>query len=125
MRLIFVYNANAGLLAGALDSIHKTLSPSTYACSLCALSYGAFAMKPRWRAWLKSIPLNTHFYHKPDFLADFPAEAARALPLIALDRAGVLEPLLDADALNRLDDLDALIGALAGALESRGLLTPA
>ncbi len=112
-------------MAGFMDTLHKTLSPATYACSLCAISHGALSMKPQWRDWLKTIPLEQHFYHKPDFLADFPSEQGRALPLIALDRDGTLDPLLDAAALNRLDGLEALIDALGGALKTRGVLTPA
>ena len=41
MRLVFVYNANAGLVAGMLDSVHKVVSPATYPCSLCAVTYFA------------------------------------------------------------------------------------
>ena len=112
MRLIFVYNANAGLMAGILDSVHKTVSPETYPCSLCAISYGAFAVKPRWREWLKTLPMPMHFYHRPDFYVAFPAARSMALPLVALDRDGHLELLLDAEQLDALEDLEGLIAAM-------------
>jgi hypothetical protein len=38
-ELLFVYNADAGLVTGLLDTLHKVLSPSTYSCSLCAITY--------------------------------------------------------------------------------------
>ena len=112
MRLIFVYNANAGLMAGILDSVHKTVSPETYPCSLCAISYGAFAVKPRWREWLKTLPMPMHFYHRPDFHLAFPSAHSMALPLVALDRDGHLELLLDAEQLDALEDLEGLIAAM-------------
>ncbi len=38
--LLFVYNADSGLVAGLFDSAHKLLSPSTYQCQLCTLTHG-------------------------------------------------------------------------------------
>jgi len=39
MNLIFVYNANGGLVNSWLDTAHKIVSPSTYSCSLCAITF--------------------------------------------------------------------------------------
>ncbi len=43
--LIFVYNANSDLFSTVTDFAHKILSPSTYQCQLCALTYGNFSKK--------------------------------------------------------------------------------
>jgi len=51
-RLVIVYNANAGLMAGVMDSVHKIVSPSTYPCQLCAVTYGLTSMRKEWRAFL-------------------------------------------------------------------------
>ena len=116
-RLLLVYNADAGLLAGLLDSVHKMVSPATSPCSLCATTYGTLTMQPRWRAYLKALPYPVAFYHRPDFRAAFPADADRPLPLIARERdGGELEVLLAAADLARLRDLDALMTALDAAL---------
>ncbi len=115
-RLIFVYNAEAGLFAGLIDSVHKLVSPSTYPCSLCAVTYGALTMHPRWRAYLRALPYPVAFYHRADFGAAFPAAAGQPLPLIALDRGSHFEVLLPASELARLRDLDALMTALDAAL---------
>jgi len=45
-RLLFVYNADGGLLPGLKDMFHKILSPGTYPYSLCAVTYGATFMRP-------------------------------------------------------------------------------
>jgi hypothetical protein len=115
-RLVFVYNANAGLIAGALDSIHKTLSPATYSCDLCAVTHGFFTMRPQWRAWLKSLPYEPEFYHRPDFRAAFPEMSDQPLPLVALVEEGRLFVLLDADALGKVSSIDELVASLEARL---------
>lgn len=115
-RLIFVYNANAGLLAGALDSVHKTLSPNTYACDLCALTHGIFTMRPQWRQWLKSLPIVPEFYHRPDFRDAYPAMAKLPLPLVAIADGADFKVLLDAEALGQIDDVGDLVQALQAKL---------
>ncbi len=116
-RLIFVYNANAGIAAGIMDSIHKTVSPSTYECSLCAITYGAFAMDRRWKAWLKALPHEVVFHHRPDFRAAFPDAADLALPAVLFERNGALETMLGPDDIAGAGSVDALIAALEAKLQ--------
>ncbi len=115
-RLVFVYNANEGLVAGLLDLVHKTVSPATYACSLCGVTYGPLGMKAQWCEWLKSLPFESAFFHRPDFRAAYPYAAGWPLPLVARERDGALAVLLGADELAALPGLDALIAALAARL---------
>jgi len=44
-KLIFVYNADSGLLNAMKDWAHKIVSPETYPCSLCALTYNNLGMR--------------------------------------------------------------------------------
>ena len=118
-RLVFVYNANAGLIAGALDSIHKTLSPGTYGCNLCALTYGALTMRSEWRNWLKSISLPADFYHLPDFRSAFPEFSDEPLPLVGTVSKGRLSVLMSSDALSQIKSVDELIEALQSQLSLR------
>ncbi len=111
-RLLIVYNADAGLVAALFDAVHKVASPATYPCSLCGVTYGAVAMKPAWRAYLRRLPLRVVFFHRPDFRAAYPDLAAAPLPLIARDDGDAVTVLLHAAALARLATVDALIAAL-------------
>ena len=43
--LIFVYNAKSGTLNAAIDYFHKIVSPETYDCNLCILTYDNFGKK--------------------------------------------------------------------------------
>ncbi len=110
-RLIFIYNADGGLAQGIMDSIHKTLSPATYPCSLCAITYGTVSMDRRWRAWLKALPVPSVFYHKDDS----PFRDV-ALPVVLVEREGAVETLVSAERLNALNSVDALIAEIEQAL---------
>lgn len=115
-RLIFVYNADEGLVAGMMDSVHKLVSPATYQCSLCAVTHGLLRMDPKWKAWLKAAPFETLFHHKPDFQAAWPALAALPLPAILLDHGAGPEPLLGAAELDAVKSVDGLIAAIEARL---------
>lgn len=115
MKLIFVYNANAGIAAGIMDSIHKTLSPATYPCGLCAITYGAVRMKPRWKAWLAAQLFDSVFYYRPDFRATYP-DLDVDLPVILIERDGQCETLVTADEFKGSATVDALIGLIESRL---------
>ena len=110
-RLIFVYNAKAGLIAGMMDSVHKLLRPATYPCGLCAITYGALRMNPRWKAWLRTAPIEAVFHHRPDFEAAYPGVTV-PLPAILRETGGRLEPVLSGPDFAGIADVDALIARL-------------
>ena len=119
--LIFVYNANAGLVAGLMDSVHKTLSPATYPCSLCAATYGALSMRPEWRRWLKAQRWQAVFHHRPDFRAAYPAFADTPLPAIFRRDAGAVALLIPAEEMDALTEIPALIAAIEARLGAAAL----
>lgn len=110
--LILVYNAEKGVLAAIGDAVHKAVSPDSYPCSLCAVSYGAVRMRPEWQAYLRALPYDLRFFHRPDFRRAFPALADMALPAILLEEGTGPRVLLDAAALNRLRSIGELVTAL-------------
>ena len=111
-RLVFVYNADAGLVQGAFDSIHKLVSPATYACSLCAVTHGVLRMNPHWRAWLKALDVPVAFYHRDD--NPYPGIA---LPAVLADRGPEIDVLIGAERLAQLTTVDALIAELGALLD--------
>ncbi|KPF63155.1 hypothetical protein [Porphyrobacter sp. AAP60] len=115
--LIFVYNADGGPLNALRDMVHKIISPATYPCSLCALTYGPFAMRRGWRNFLDSLGCAKLFLYR-DEMRDLPHIDDLALPVILLARGpGQPEVLVDADELSGLDDCDALIAFVEHRLE--------
>lgn len=113
--LIFVDNADAGLMAALFDSAHKLLSPATYDCQLCALTHGLAGPREQWSAFLKTLDVPLEFLHRDEFRRRFARLAgSTALPAIFRERDGTLEPVIDGTVLRGMTDLDALIEFVRG-----------
>ena len=48
-ELFLIYNANSGFFNVIKDALQKSISPSTYSCNLCGLTYGTIRMKSKWK----------------------------------------------------------------------------
>lgn len=53
MELIFVYNADSSHLDKIKDLVYKSISPKTYGCRLCSLTFGALNEKQPWSKFIK------------------------------------------------------------------------
>ncbi|MBK5962651.1 hypothetical protein CCR95_00645 [Thiocystis minor] len=118
-HLLFVYNADSGLFNTLADIGHKLFSPTTYPCSLCAITHGVLAERAGWRDFIGSLGVTCAFLHRDQFHARFPA-IQETLPAIFSLQDGSLRLCADATAIGAcqgLDDLRALIlrGCLDGA----------
>ena len=114
--LIFVYNARGGIISALGDMVHKIVSPATYPCSLCALTYGAVAMRGEWRRFLDGTGLPSLFLYRDEFRNDLDGRDL-PLPVIALGGdAGVPQVLVSAAELDALPDLPALIALMEARL---------
>ena len=103
-RLIFVYNADGGRLAGLKDMFHKILLPSTYSCSLCAVTYGATSMQPQWREFIQKLPVPVDFLHRNEFIRDYTQWARHPLPAAyAVGEDGALTPLIETPEMEAAD----------------------
>jgi len=114
-RLQFIYNANTGLFSKLTDFAHKAISPATYACNLCALTYGTFTMKQEWAEYIKSLPLEVEFIYRDKWKF---STAHTQYPLVVLQKGeNEVVLLLEAKQLNELKNLQELKQALAQALK--------
>ena len=114
--LMLVYNANGGVLHAFGDMVHKIISPGTYPCSLCALTYGPFTMQATWRSFLGTLGLPVLFLYRDEFRQDLD-ERDIALPAILLGaETGAPEVLVSAADLAALQDLPALIALIEARL---------
>lgn len=110
-QLLFVYNADSGLFNTVADIAHKVLSPSTYACNLCALTHGHFQVREEWVGFLKTLDADCEFLHRDEFHAKY-GRTNVGLPAIFRNVAGAPAPLLDADTLGDCTSLEQLIAIL-------------
>lgn len=114
MKLIFVYNADSSLFSQLTDYAHKLISPSTYQCNLCALTYGNVGMKNQWKEFVKSLNVNSEFLHKDEFenkynySIDYP---------VVLKYDSKISVLISADQLKKLRSLKKLISSVKNKLK--------
>ena len=106
VELIFIYNANSDLFSAVSDFAHKIISPSTYDCNLCALTYGNFSVKQEWKSFIQDLPVKTTFLHKEAFSKEFKLQTA--LPAVFLRMNGKAEQIIDRDEIANCQTLEDL-----------------
>ncbi len=115
-KLQFVYNAETGVFNKLTDFAHKIVSPGTYACSLCALTYGKFTMKKEWAEYVKKLPIEVEFVYKSEWKF---APLREEYPVIALQTGNDrIEILIEAEELDQIKNLDQLKSKLNAAIKN-------
>lgn len=111
MKYLFIYNAQSGKLNALLHSAHKMISPSTYQCSLCALTFGNFSEANKWKDFRKSLSCEVIFLHKDEFERQyqFRYEYPVVLSMQPPIEQNGLKIIVDTHTLNQTENLDALI----------------
>ena len=64
--LVFVYNADSGLVSTLLDIGHKIVSPQTYSCNLCAITHSTFKMRDEWKQFVAQLNCPVEFLHRDE-----------------------------------------------------------
>jgi hypothetical protein len=125
-KVILVYNADSGWGNALLDAVHKAVSPGTYACHLCAVSYGPLTMRRAWRDYLAALRVPVECLHRDAFHARY-GHLSLPLPTILRQRSdGPLEVALSAAEIKSLRSVDELMRALSAKLLREPLIaTPA
>ncbi len=116
-KLIFVYNADGDLFSKVTDFAHKIFSPSTYACSLCSLTYDNFGIKKEWADFIKDLDADLGFYHKDEFINRY-ENLNPDLPAIFIDENGNIRELVGAKTINSLRSLDELKTLIQGIIKT-------
>lgn len=110
--LIFIYNANGGIFSAMADAAHKLVSPETYPCSLCAITYGAVSMRGEWKTYLKRLGHETRFYHRDDFARDWPGEAVTLPAILEVTEGGALSTVIAKEDLDTVQSVAQLVSML-------------
>lgn len=119
-RLVLVYNAFSGIGNGLLDSAHKIMSPSTYDCRLCGLTYGAVRERKEWKLFRESSTIPMVFYHKDEFRSAYASKFAAkyTFPIILAETGEELEVLVTTTELNAIEDTAVLIEIVKSRMKS-------
>lgn len=108
MKLLFVYNADSSLFSQLNDYAHKIISPKTYQCNLCALTYSHLGMKTEWKKFIASLPVKSDFLHKDEFLKTYSDEKMTDFPSVFMYESEKLHRVISAEELNSIRDIDNL-----------------
>lgn len=110
-KLIFVYNADSGRKNALMDAIHKVLSPQTYNCNLCDITYGVFAENTTWKKFRKSVDIPMEFLHRDEFLKQFASKfgAKFNFPIVLLEVNSDFELFISTEEMDQLKTIEELI----------------
>lgn len=108
MEIIFVYNANSSIFSQLGDLVHKTISPKTYGCNLCGLTYSGINQKNEWKTFINTLPIKAEFLHKDEFRKKYPKYAMTFYPAVFKKENGVLSEFISVDEINKQKTLVGL-----------------
>ena len=115
MKLLFVYNATSGVANALLDSVHKVVSPSTYQCNLCDITFGLVSENKAWKQFRESSDIEMVFLHKDEFLKAYRSKwlPKYEFPIVLIEEENGFEVYITSEVINSLKDSDALIQEIA------------
>lgn len=110
-KLLFIYNANSGARNAILDSMHKVLSPSTYDCNLCDITFGVIAENKTWKKFRESNEQEMEFLHKDEFAKKYASKFGYkfTFPIILTEGEHGLEVVISTEELNELKTSHGLV----------------
>ncbi|MDJ0651059.1 MAG: GTPase [Xenococcaceae cyanobacterium MO_188.B19] len=111
MKLIFVYNADSGLINTLIDIGHKAISPTTYECNLCDLTFGLFKEHKKWKKFREESNTEMEFLHRDEFEQKYGKKFD--YPVI-LKQEDELSIMISQAELNQIQTLDELISKVEG-----------
>lgn len=120
-KFVFVYNAQSGRLHGLMDAAHKLLSPSTYACKLCALTYGVWSENDSWKTFRESFPVPLEFLHIDEFKQTYPdvSQKFNEFPFVLTLQADAgWNIYISREEFEKMEDLAALIDKMRESIEN-------
>jgi hypothetical protein len=109
-KLLFVYNADSSLEHQVFDFLHKAVSPSTYQCSLCAITYGTFTIKKEWKEFISGLPIPVEFLYRNQFRRYYPKQNIK-YPAVMIAEGNRLDEIIGAEELKQLE-LEGLMRTL-------------
>ncbi|MEO9891579.1 GTPase [Aurantibacter sp.] len=110
-KLIFVYNAETGFRNQLIDGAHKVLSPSTYNCQLCAITFGAFTENSTWKKFREDSNISMEFLHKDEYRKKFASKFGHnfTFPIVLGQTDNELEIVVKTEEMNAFGDVESLI----------------
>jgi|TARA_B110000285_G_C15012903_1_gene557425 hypothetical protein len=111
-EIIFIYNAKSGLTQAAIDWAHKIISPKTYHCKLCSLTYGNLVQNSAWKEFLDSLKFKKIFLYKNQILKSNELSKSE-VPCVYLKINNQYKLLITKDELEDFHSVSDLINSIS------------
>ena len=98
-RLLFVYNADSGVLNSVIDSAKKLLAIN--GCPLCSLTHSLVGEKSDWQTCRESLGMPVEYVHRNELTAGLRTIVGEQLPCVVAQSGGDLVLLLEPDVIQR------------------------
>ena len=116
-KLVFIYNANSGLINAVKDYFHKKRSPETYECNLCMQTFSGVSMNKGWKSYIKDLDIPTEFLHKDEFEKKYDVNNAK-YPSAYLQNGSSMTIFISVDEMNKVKSLDEMKVLVSKKLEA-------
>ena len=116
-KLVFIYNADSGLINAVKDYFHKKRSPETYECNLCMQTFSGVSMNKGWKSYIKDLDIPTEFLHKDEFEKKYDVNNAK-YPSAYLQNGSSMTIFISVDEMNKVKSLDEMKVLVSKKLEA-------
>ncbi len=106
--LVFIYNADSGVLPRMKDQVSREGAPETDRCNLWALTFSPIGMKKEWKRVVHDLGIPVRFISRDEFAREFRTVAA-TFPVVFLQTGNDLFNFISTDELNQCTQLEDLI----------------
>ena len=115
-EIVFIYNAKSGTVNSLIYWANQIVSPDTYECSLCGITYDNLGKRDEWAAFLKDLKIKSSFIYKDQIINDQKLKDA-SLPCAYLKKSNDMNLLITSDEMNSYKNLNELIDSLRKKLD--------
>ena len=112
IQLMFFYNSKSGFVNSLYDYAHKKISPETYSCNLCRITYENWSRNDKWSEYLNKLPFEIDFVYKNSKNDLFPDINEFDLPAVLLNNNKKLSELVSKKEIDNFKNDTDLIKAL-------------
>jgi len=109
IKLIFVYNSDGTLGSLIKDTAHKIVSPKTYPCNLCRITYHGVTIQEDWQKFIQSLPHEVVFFHRDEFRKQYPNQKDGQFPAVFVPNATGFKLLVPHTEINKAQSVHDLI----------------
>lgn len=96
---------------GIMDLVHKSVSPKTYPCKLCLITFSGATMNKLWKRYVSDLGIPSVFMHRNEFEKAYPEQKIK-FPAVLLKTGGLFKIILSAGDFKKLKDIEDLVEML-------------